>query len=262
MTTDPLPAALRRERISALVQDRGFIRVAELSRIFRTSPVTIRSDLDNLSAHDLVRRVHGGAVPMVGPPTPVDDETEDPYASERAAIGAAAADLIEPGQTVVVAGSVTTRLVARALAHRTELHEVVVLTNDLRIALELQPSIPQVTVLVTGGTLRSDAPELADPLGGLLLAEVTADLSIVGCAGLTAERGLTESNVAVVEVARRLLNAGDRQIVVADTGQVGATSPARIARAAEIDLLVTGAGADPDEVQRLRELGIEVTLID
>ena len=262
MTTDPLPAALRRERISALVQDRGFIRVAELSRIFRTSPVTIRSDLDDLAAHDLVRRVHGGAVPALGRTTPVGSDAEDPYTAERAASGAAPADLSDSGQTIVLAGSATTRLVARALAHRTELHEVVVLTNDLRIALELQPSIPDITVLVTGGTLRAEAPELADPLGGLLLAEVTADVSIVGCAGLTAERGLTESNVGIVEVARRLLNAGDRRIVVADTGQVGTTSPARVARAAEIERLVTGAGADAEEVQRLRDLGIEVALID
>lgn len=262
MTPEPLPAALRRERISALVRDRGFIRVAELSRIFRTSPVTIRSDLDDLAEHDLVRRVHGGAVPALGRPTAVSSDTDDPHAAERAAIGAATADLIESGQTIVLAGSATTRLVARALAHRTELQDVAVLTNDLQIALELQPSIPDLTVLVTGGTLRGDAPELADPLGGLLLAEVAADLSIVGCAGLTAERGLTESTVGVVEVARRLLNAGDRRLVVADTGQVGASSPARVARATEVDLVVTGAGADDAEVQRLRELGIEVRLID
>jgi DeoR family transcriptional regulator, aga operon transcriptional repressor len=262
MTSEPLPAALRRDRIAALVQDRGFIRVAELSRIFRTSPVTIRTDLDDLASRDRVRRVHGGAVPTLGPATPVDPPTKDPLSVERAALGAAAAGLVEAGQTVVLAGSAATRMVARALAQRTELDEVVVITNDLHIALELQSSIPRLTLIVTGGTLRADSPDLGDPLAGLLLADVTADLSIVGCGAITAERGLSETNVSAVEVARRLLRAGDRKVVVADTRQVGGTSPARVARSEEIDLLVTGAAADAEQLARLRERGVDIRIVE
>lgn len=245
-----------------MVQDRGFIRVAELSRIFRTSPVTIRTDLDELTSRDLVRRVHGGAVPTHGARSPVAPPSEDPREAQKARIGEAAAALVEDGHTIVIAGSPTARLMARALAVRTEVEDVTVITNDLHVALELQPAIPRFNLIVTGGTLRSDTPDLGDPLGGVLLADVRADLSLVGCGGLSADRGLTETSLARVEVTRRLLVAGERRVVLADAAQIGASSPGRVAAAKDVDLLITSADADADALTALREQGIELTLVE
>lgn len=262
MTDEPLPAALRRDRIAVLVQERGFIRVAELSRIFRTSPVTIRTDLDELASQDLVRRVHGGAVPTTGGSLPPTGAVRgDPQAAQRALLGAAAAELISSGQTVVLAGAPVTRQVAHALAARSELTEVVALTNDLHIAQELQTATDRVTTIVTGGTLGPDGPELGDPFGGLVLAEVMADLSIVGCGGISAERGLTATQLAGAELARRLLRSGDRAIVVAEADRVGRSTVARIAPAEDVDLLVTSAEADLGELARLQDRGVSVELI-
>jgi DeoR family transcriptional regulator, aga operon transcriptional repressor len=153
-------------------------------------------------------------------------------------------------------------MVARALAHRAELDNVTVLTNDLHIALELQPAIPRLSVVVTGGTLRGDSPDLGDPLGGLLLAGIAADVTIVGCDAISAARGLTTSSVGSVEAARRLVDAGDRTVVVADATQVGSSSPARVVPVDQVDLLITGSRADPDEVDRLRERGVAVELVE
>jgi DeoR family transcriptional regulator, aga operon transcriptional repressor len=262
MSSDSLPAALRRDRMAALVQERGFIRVAELSRVFRTSPVTIRTDLDELAARDLVRRVHGGAVPKGGPTPTTIVMADDDLAAEHARLGVAAAGHVQSGHTVVLAAAAVTRAVARALVNRPELTDVSFITNDLRIALELQPMIPRISVLLTGGTLRADSPGLGDPFGGLLLDDVAADLSIVGCGGFSAERGLTEGAISGVEMSRRLLRAGERTIVVAHSTQVGVTSPARVARAEDIDLVVTGDDADPGQVAALRTRGLEVELIE
>jgi DeoR family transcriptional regulator, aga operon transcriptional repressor len=262
MTVENLPAALRRDRIAALIQDRGFIRVAELSRIFRTSPVTIRTDLDELTSRGLVRRVHGGAIPTHGAGSPVAPPSEDPREAQKARIGETAAALVEDGQTIVIAGSPTARLMARALAVRAEVQDVTVITNDLNVALELQPAIPRFNLILTGGTLRSDTPDLGDPLGGVLLADVRADLSLVGGGGLSADRGLTETSVARVEVTRRLLEAGERRVVLADAGQIGASSPGRVAAAKDVDLVITSADADADAITALREQGLDVTLVD
>lgn len=245
-----------------MVQDRGFIRVAELSRIFRTSPVTIRTDLDELTSRGLVRRVHGGAVPTHGAGSPVTPRSEDPREAQKARIGETAAALVDDGRTIIIAGSPTARLAARALAARSEVQDVTVITNDLHAALELQPAIPRFNLILTGGTLRADTPDLGDPLGGVLLADVRADLSLVGCGGLSADRGLTETSLARVEVTRRLLDAGERRVVLADAGQIGASSPGRVADAKDIDLVITSADADPTAVSALREQGIELTLVE
>ncbi len=224
--------------------------------------MTIRTDLDELTSRGLVRRVHGGAVPTHGAGSPVNPPSEDPREAQKARIGEVAAALVSAGHTIVIAGSPTTRLMARALAVRTEVQDVTVITNDLHVALELQPAIPRLSLIVTGGTLRSDTPDLGDPLGGVLLADVRADLSLVGCGGVSADRGLTESSIARVEVTRRLLDAGERRVVLADASQVGGSSPGRVAAATDIDLLITSADADADATTALREEGVELTIVD
>ena len=57
-----VPAALRRERIVSLVEERDFVKVSDLSEMFGISEVTIRSDLASLDEAGSLQRVHGGAV--------------------------------------------------------------------------------------------------------------------------------------------------------------------------------------------------------
>ena len=65
MTSELQPhgAGERRSRMRALIEARAFARVAELSREFGVSAVTVRGDLDALEAEGGVRRIRGGAMP-------------------------------------------------------------------------------------------------------------------------------------------------------------------------------------------------------
>lgn len=55
-----LPAQ-RREHALALITERRWITIAELSRELRVSVATVRRDLDLLARRSLIVRVHGGA---------------------------------------------------------------------------------------------------------------------------------------------------------------------------------------------------------
>jgi DeoR family transcriptional regulator of aga operon len=258
---EPLPGAIRRDRIARLIQERGFVRVAELSRIFRISPVTIRTDLDELETLDFVRRVHGGAVPTSGTAPTAAASEGGPKAKAKAAIGAVAASLVESGQTVVLAGGTTTQAVGRALAQRNDLSGVTVVTNGLHIALELQPAIPRFTLMVTGGTLRRETPSLVDPLADLLVQDITADIAIVGCKGISPTGGVTDDHFPGVSIARRLLQTGRLRVIVADASKVGATSVARFWNAEDIDMLITERTADPEILEQLGDLGVKVQTV-
>lgn len=258
---EPVPGAIRRDRIARLVQERGFVRVAELSRIFRTSPVTIRTDLDELESLDFVRRVHGGAVSTAGGTTTEAASSGGPKAKAKAAIGAVAASLVESGQTIVLAGGTTTQAVGRALAQREDLTGVTVVTNGLHIALELQPAIPRFTLMVTGGTLRRDTPSLVDPLADLLLQDITAEIAIVGCKGISPTSGVTDDHFPGVSIARRLLQTGQRRVIVADATKIGASSVARFWDAADVDMLITERSADAEILEQLADLGVKVQTV-
>ena len=153
-TEPPVPASLRRERMLAEIKEREFVRVGELSSRFGVSEVTVRGDLDSLAARGKVHRVRGGAIPRLIPrqEQPFEDSISS-FAAEKVAIAQAAAALLEDGETVLVDVGTTAAAAARAIAARAELSDVVVFTNGLKTALELEPATPRITVVVLGGTL-------------------------------------------------------------------------------------------------------------
>ena len=50
----------RRQKVLELVNERGFIALAELAKTLNTSESTIRRDLDYWDQHGLIKRTHGG----------------------------------------------------------------------------------------------------------------------------------------------------------------------------------------------------------
>ena len=52
----------RRDEIMEMVRENGSVRVAQISRIYGVSEVTVRGDLEYLEAQGVLTRVHGGAV--------------------------------------------------------------------------------------------------------------------------------------------------------------------------------------------------------
>ena len=54
----------RRQAILRELEEKGKVRVADLSRELGCSEVTIRNDIKSMSAEGLLKRTHGGAVSL------------------------------------------------------------------------------------------------------------------------------------------------------------------------------------------------------
>ncbi|MGH3704545.1 MAG: DeoR/GlpR family DNA-binding transcription regulator [Agromyces sp.] len=261
----PLDAPRRRELALALVAERGFVRVAELSRAFGVTTVTARADLDALERQGGIRRVHGGAVP-VSSPLAVDRPEREPSFEEaleasvepKRLIGSLAASFVRSGQSIILDVGTTTLQVARALRARADLEDVVVFTNGLSIALELEPEIPRFTVVVTGGTLRPKQHSLVHPLAGSMLDEVHVDLAFIGGNGVDAAHGVTNANLPEAAVKALMMRSAARSIVVADASKLGEVHLGRIAPVDAFDGLVTDAAAPSPIVAELLDAGLAV----
>jgi DeoR family transcriptional regulator, aga operon transcriptional repressor len=258
----PVPPALRRERMLAEIREREFVRVAELSSRFGVSEMTVRADLDSLAALGKVHRVRGGAIPRLIPrqERPFED-TISSFAAEKVAIGQAAAALLEVDETVLLDVGSTAAAAARAIAARTELDDVVVFTNGLKTALELEPASPRVTVVVLGGTLRPLQHSLVDPLATLILEQISVKTAFLGCNGVDATGGVTNINLPEAEVKKRMLAVAGRRIVLADGSKLGRVEVARLCGIDDIDMLITGRSADPAVVEGLRDRGCDVRVV-
>jgi Transcriptional regulators of sugar metabolism len=261
--SETLPATMRRQRMLAVIDQRGFARVTELSEEFRVSDVTVRSDLDVLEQHRAIRRVHGGAVPRgasAARELPFE-EAMQASAEEKRAIATAAAAIVEPGMSVLLDVGTTTAAIARALVDRDELRDITVITNGLSIALELEQAIPRFQVVVTGGTLRPLQHSLVAPLASVMFEHVHADLAFIGCNGVDAVGGVTNVNLPEAELKRSMVGAASRAVVVADGSKIGQVRLGRIGTVDDFDLVLTGPSAAPEPVAELRDRGVDIRVV-
>ena len=119
----------RQQVILEEVSRAGSVSVAELSGRFRVSDMTVRRDLEALSARKLLKKVHGGAVRM--PKTAAEPhfaQKQRLSLPEKKAVARVAAGFVEDGMTVAFSAGTTTWHVAAAL--RREVGELTFITNS------------------------------------------------------------------------------------------------------------------------------------
>ena len=252
----------RRDRMLAVISERAFVRVDELSSQFGVSEVTARNDLTVLAERGQILRIRGGAMPRagLGQERPFEEALAS-FAVEKLAIGRAAAELIADGESLIVDVGTTVLAAARALVARTELQDVVVFTNGLKTALEFEPAIPRMTVVVLGGTLRPLQHSLVDPLATGMLDQLSVSTALLGCNGIHPTGGITNINLPEAQVKRHMLKVARRRIVLADGGKIGRIELSHLCGVDEIDMLITGESADPEVLDAVRERGCEVRVV-
>ena len=246
----------------AAINERAFVRVDELSSRFGISEVTARSDLAVLAERGQILRIRGGAMPRagLGQERPFEEALSS-FAVEKLEIGRAAAALIGDGESVMLDVGTTAVAAARALAARTELRDVVVFTNGLKTALELEGAIPRLTVVVLGGTLRPLQHSLVDPLATPMLDQLSVSTLLLGCNGVHPTGGITNINLPEAQVKRHMLAVARRRVVLADSSKIGRIELSHLCGVDEVDMVLTGRTADHEVVAALRERACEVQLV-
>jgi len=256
-----IPTEMRREHLLSFIKAKDFVKVSDLSTLFKVSEVTIRADLDVLAGHGHIRRIRGGAMPSAR--TSFErpfEESLSTHVTEKTLIARAAVNLVTSGETIILDVGTTTTAIAQELLRRADLQDVVVFTNALNIALLLERAIPRISVVVIGGTLRPLQHSLVDPLGGIMLERINAHLVFLGCNGIDPSNGITNLNLPEADIKRRMLRSARRRIVVADGSKVGEVALAHLCPVNDIDLLITDSSANAAVVNVLREHNLEVMM--
>ena len=256
-------SANRRQQILGLVNERGDTLVSELKELFGVSEVTLRADLAALASRGLVVRTHGGATsPDRGlKALELTFATRDhSHVELKTRIGAAAASLIQNGQSVVLDASTTGLQIARALRRQPPLQDVTVITNGVHTALELL-DLPGVNTILTGGQLRATAVSLTGVLAADLLGKVHASVGFFGAKGLTIGQGLTDVNLQEVEMKAAMAAVCERVVAIVDHTKLGQVGLATFVPLHRLAIVITDDGADPASVAELEHAGVEVRLV-
>jgi DeoR family glycerol-3-phosphate regulon repressor len=222
----PRPIAARRlHEIVESVEAAKSVSVEELAERFGVSRETIRRDLKALAAQGRLDVVHGGALKReVGEPPFAERAKEN--AAGKAAIGRAAAAMVEDGMVALLDSGATTHEIAVALAARPP-RDLTVLATSLRDALTLTRAGVRVTLL--GGEVDPDDEATTGLDVIAALPRYRVDLAFLGVGGLTLEGDVTVFSRVAAETRAVMLGAARQGFFVADSSKFGRAGPARIA---------------------------------
>jgi DeoR/GlpR family transcriptional regulator of sugar metabolism len=232
----------------------GSGNVADLAQALGVSPSTVRRDLADLSGRRLLTRVRGGASAADTPLT--DPRRAIPQEAQKRRIGAAAADRIADGSTVLLGGGTTTEAMVPFLADKKQL---TVLTNALNVATLLGQH-REITVVVLGGILLHEHLSLLGPIAQQTLAEFHVEVAIYGAFGIDAEHGLYGARAEQAATDRALLASAAEVTILADCTKFGRSGPVRLVPPAALHRVITDTSTDLDRIQSLRSAGVEVVV--
>jgi DeoR family fructose operon transcriptional repressor len=245
----------RQQEILRLARANGRVDVMALADSLNVTAETIRRDLTVLERAGVLRRVHGGAIPVerIGF-EPALAARDSVLISEKERIAKAAlAEVPAEGAIILDAGTTTARL-AQLLPSDREL-TVVVNSPVIAASLALKSNL---SVLLLGGRLRGKTLATVDDWALRPLEEMYVDVAFMGTNGLSVERGMTTPDPAEAAVKRAMINASRRVVLLADHTKIGNDYLARFGAMSDLDLLITDNGLDADLADEVEAASVRV----
>jgi DeoR/GlpR family transcriptional regulator of sugar metabolism len=246
-----LPAQRRQDILEAVRA--GSTHVADLAQSFGVSEMTVRRDLAELARDGKIERVRGGAINAPGEPPFEETVVERREAKDR--IGAAAAALVQDGETVMIDIGTTTLMAACHLHGR----QITVVTSSLAVYEELVPD-PAIELLLPGGLVRRNYRSLVGVLAEDTLRQLQADVCFLGTSGVDSELAVWDSTMIEVPIKRAMIGASDRVVLLADAEKFTSASLVRVCDAADVSTVVTDRPLPPAFQPAIEDNGIEVII--
>lgn len=253
-------AEARQQEIAAYIQEHGSISIAEIVEKYGVSGESARRDLRALEQAKQCKRTHGGAVQVhqVGMRPPLDRNFDampiDPHYDR---IAAQAAALIQPGDTAYLTGGSFGFLLLRHLP--TELPCTLVV-NNVDLANRLR-AFPHADVYLAGGLMRKSG-SVVDSMARDFVSRLHFDLSLLTGAGFTADFGLSNGTDETASFQRQIILNSRRNVALMPSAKVGADAFVKVCDADAFDLLITDWDCVPDELDKLREQGVNVLVAE
>jgi len=245
----------RQRAIYMLALRQGSVDVGDLARRHGVTTETIRRDLSDMQSRQLLRRVHGGAIA-------VERMNHEPLVEARDMVNAeeklriatmAVAEVPERGSVIIDSGSTGQRLAEVFPVDR----DVHVVTNSLITALTLsRRGLRQLTVL--GGSVRTKRHAMVDDTTRAELRHMAIDVLFMSCDGLSFQHGLTTPYREEHTIKRAMIERARRVVALVDQSKFHNVQMFSFASFDEIDVLVTDARVDAQDVEFLTGHSITV----
>lgn len=244
----------RRVQIVKALTENDELSVADMAIMFKVSQVTIRNDLKVLQNDGLIRRRHGGAVPMSD--ESIANRLNINYGL-KLKIADEAAELVKSGETVLIESGSTNAILAKKLC---ETKEVTIVTNSYFIASFVK-DIPKANIILLGGNFQTESEVCTGPLTRQALSSFHVDKLFIGTDGYSPSEGFTCMDLDRADVVAAMSKRADKSIILTDSSKFYQRGVATQISLRDTSMVITDDNLTDEIMEDLRSNKIEVKTV-
>ncbi len=227
---------LRRiQQIEEYIRKYGSVSLDDLCQQFDVSKNTIRRDIYELEARNIVKKVYGGVILN-------DEEAPIPLSlrqmtmkGAKAAIASRAAEFVNDGDVIVIdAGSTTVQIVD----HLRNKRQIIIITNSIPV-INAALVYDNLHLIVTGGDLLRSTNSLVGQEAIAMVKKFNAHTVFLAATSVSLEKGITNSSLIETEVKKAMMEVSEQTILLVDHTKFDTVSLVTFSDLKDIDVVVT-----------------------
>ena len=215
---------------------------SDLVKLIDVSEDTIRRDVNELAEEGQLIRIKGGAMAAA---YHLGQEAKTYSQEDKLAIADKTVSLLKDDMIVLTGGGTTIREFIKRIPDT--LRATFITVNPLT-AVELLDK-PLIKTIMIGGCLSAYSQMVVSGEVFASLANIRADLCILGINAIDSNSGLTDSDWETIQVKKAMINAADKIAVLTISEKMNSVMQMKIADLNEIDYLITELPPDHPELQ-------------
>jgi DeoR family transcriptional regulator, fructose operon transcriptional repressor len=231
-----VPTALqKKERKELIIRQVGIhtrLMFADLVKLIDVSEDTIRRDVNELADEGLVFRIKGGVMTAA---YHVGQQAKTYSQADKIIIADKAVALIKDEMIVLTGGGTSVREFIKRIPDSCR---ATFITVSPMTAVSLSDK-PHIKTIMIGGSVSTYSQMVVSGEVYASLANIRADLCIIGINALDVKNGLTDSDWETVQVKKAMIKAAKKIVVLTISEKLNSSMQMKIADMDEIDYLVT-----------------------
>jgi DeoR/GlpR family transcriptional regulator of sugar metabolism len=239
----------RKSLILDILRRDGQVIAKQVAEQLSLSEDTIRRDLREMAAEGLLKRVHGGAMPL-SPDLPDFSTRKDVSLAAKQRLGAKAAGLIRPGQMVFLDGGTTTAEIVRSLPRS---FGFTVVTHSPTIAAELEHH-PSVEVILIGGRIYKHSMVATGAVAMAAISQIRPDIFFLGVTAAHPVHGLSTGDFEEAAIKRHIAGCSAETYVLLTEEKFDRASACQVLPVAEVSGLIVSEGMTETQLSAYRSL--------
>lgn len=249
----------RHQAILDILHKQGSIKAREIERKFNIGFDTARRDLRILEEKGLLKRTHGGAIPLVQvghhAPEPSGDLAE--VKTNYLAIAQEAVKCIQNHDVVFLACGAENLFLAQSLPADLS---CTIATNSIAIAQALKDH-DKISVYVIGG-LMSQKGHMANHFAVDMIRQMHFDVSFLAAEAFSVPFGMSTQNGDMVPVYQAVVESSRKSIGLFPHDKMGNRSILKVCPPSDFSVVITDWETTEEAVANVKELGIDVMVAD